>query len=691
MPSRTIICFPIEDAPGLRAEAAQLALGLAACGHTVCALGPLGAWRHVLRRAQVTATEMDITAAREVAQLVQKFAPTVIHTFGNGASRALLPLTRLVGAGGAATLSHGDFDTLTSADYRFASTIFVPCEHLHDLVSRRLPASVSVVVTGHLLPPADTIPAAQRRFLADELGVHDGMPLVLLADHFLGEETEVALAVIAAMPTLNSHLRGVQLLIVGDGPRLGELETQAAAMNNRLKRRAVVLPGHCDDISRLLSLATVAVGSGRFAQEALAAGVALVAAGAAGMVGAVTPETASVARFSCSGRHGHLESATSRSLATEIAGLFAYPQYRAQFAHDGQAAVLAESERSVRAAQIASYYQQTTNIGDETRAPQRITVILPEDLRELLFTLPAISGVRAQYPLSQLRLVTTPVHKSFLEQLGIAETVLLTPATAREWLPFLRRQWSSRADICLSYRGNFSSALMTASTLAPSRVGFADSGGSLFYSDHLHARTSISPSYALTLMQSLGVSTGAPVSPPTLLPKTEEMVNLSLLAAGVEYQDALLLLCPQAEDGLAWPTEQWVALAELLRQSRPERVAVLGAPQTTWPDGVVKVMPVQDSLVLATLLARATVVIAADSAPLHLADLLGVPTIGLFGPTDPTEHRLPNTRCHALRRADYACQPCQSPCPDHRCMQALTPPEVAHALDALLASSGSVV
>ena len=54
--------------------------------------------------------------------------------------------------------------------------------------------------------------------------------------------------------------------------------------------------------------------------------------------------------------------------------------------------------------------------------------------------------------------------------------------------------------------------------------------------------------------------------------------------------------------------------------------------------GALEAIP--DSLMLAALLARAALVIAPDTGALHLADLLGVPTIGLYGSTAPRRLQL---------------------------------------------------
>ena len=461
------------------------------------------------------------------------------------------------------------------ADFRHVSTIFVPCETVREQITRRIPHA-AVVTMGCALPPAEVIPDARRRFLAEELGVEEGAPLVLLADQFRAEETTVALRLIEAASTLAAHIPDVQVMIAGEGDRLGELEARAAEVNERHCRRVVLLPGHRDDVDALLALATVAVGSGRFAREAIGAGVATVAAGAAGMLGVYTDETASVANFTCGGRHGRLEPVTGKALASEIIGLFSYAEYREQFAAGGQMKALAEAERGVYAARVTSYYRGAAPRGHRTRTPQRIAILLPDDPREMLFTLPAISGLRARFPQAQTCIITHAVHRRFFEQNALADTVLTAPVAPREWPGFARQLQQVHADLFLAFRGDFPAALMAGLSFAPHRFGFAEGGGNLLFSDHLRAQQPPSPARALLLTYALGVSTGGPLPAPTLPPDTREMVDISLLAAGVEYTDAVILLCPEADERHAWPEACWIELAQRLVAACSARIVVLG-------------------------------------------------------------------------------------------------------------------
>jgi len=663
MAARILICFPISEAPGLRNEAAQLAIGLAARGDQVLVFGPLGPWRHALRLSGISAREFSLPADERIfTRAIQDEEPQIIHAFGAEAAHLTLPLTLLIGAGGVATLGHADLPRLIPTHLRTASAIFVPCEHLREQVSRRLPGT-PVATTGYLLPPPAPIPEAKLRFLADELGVEDGAPVVLMADYFRNSETEVARALIAAVPIVEQRVPGVQVIIAGGGIRLGELEEAAYEVNDELDYRAVLLPGQRDDLPQLLSLATVAVGSGRFAAEAMGAGVALVAAGHAGLVGTVTGDTAKIARFTCCGRHGHLDPISPRALASELVGLFTYTQYREQFAAEARERILADAEREHRAEQISSCYTRTApDGGSGARNPQRVTAVLPDELREMLFCLPAIGALRAQFPLAKIALAAAPAHAALLQQLGLADGVLKKPESLRAWLPFLRELRQVRPDITLAFAEDNASTLIAGSSRAPHRLGFREAGGSILLTDHIHAPGAPSPARALLLVRGLGIASGAPLPTFPIPEEVREAAELSLLGAGVEARERLILLCPEAADECAWPSRSWTELIRLLVKERPERIVVLGECGIDLPAGVAAMPRPGDALQLAALLARAMTVVAPDSGALHLADLLGVPTVGLYGPP-PATSSLPN---------ELRVQLCH--------LNAITPAEVAAAL-----------
>jgi ADP-heptose:LPS heptosyltransferase len=100
-------------------------------------------------------------------------------------------------------------------------------------------------------------------------------------------------------------------------------------------------------------------------------------------------------------------------------------------------------------------------------------------------------------------------------------------------------------------------------------------------------------------------------------------------------------------DSKRWPLERWVILADRIRTQWPAAaIELLAGPVELerWPDaercrfesasGRI-VGPDGDLSSLARLLGMARLYIGGDTGPTHLAAQLGIPTIALFGPTDP--------------------------------------------------------
>jgi len=77
------------------------------------------------------------------------------------------------------------------------------------------------------------------------------------------------------------------------------------------------------------------------------------------------------------------------------------------------------------------------------------------------------------------------------------------------------------------------------------------------------------------------------------------------------------------------------------------------------------------------------VVIANDSGPMHIAAALNVPTLGLFGPTDPKKHGPYNANSTFIIKDDLHCLICNKlTCPyNHECMNELPADEVIRKVE----------
>lgn len=99
-----------------------------------------------------------------------------------------------------------------------------------------------------------------------------------------------------------------------------------------------------------------------------------------------------------------------------------------------------------------------------------------------------------------------------------------------------------------------------------------------------------------------------------------------------------------------------------------------------------------DVLELAAAISQCAAVITNDSGPLHVAAALSVPTVSIFGPTDPGRTVIPGAS--KVVRAQLDCQPCyQRDCPlrTHQCMTDISVDEVFAAAVSLFDSGAAEV
>ena len=95
-----------------------------------------------------------------------------------------------------------------------------------------------------------------------------------------------------------------------------------------------------------------------------------------------------------------------------------------------------------------------------------------------------------------------------------------------------------------------------------------------------------------------------------------------------------------------------------------------------------------DVLELAAALSQCAALITNDSGPLHVAAALAVPSVSIFGPTDPDRTTIAGAT-HVVR-STLGCQPCyQRECPlgHHRCMSDVTVDEVFGAAMSIVHAS----
>lgn len=317
-------------------------------------------------------------------------------------------------------------------------------------------------------------------------------------------------------------------------------------------------------------------------------------------------------------------------------------------------------------------------------------------LGDVVLTTPLLAALAARH--GPVDVVTTPS----------AAPLLATHPAVHRVIPFdkkgadrglaglwrlARRLRAERYEIAYLPHRSLRSAALARLAGIPRRVGFRDGWPLLYTGVRDHPATG----HAIDRLLALADAPPRHQTPPSLELTLGDRAAAEhwLREAGVT--GPFVALAP----GSIWGSKRWPFYPELTR-ALAERVAVVavGGPEdAALGDAMVRAgagaahpvvnacgaLPLRAS---AALIGRAAALVTNDSAPLHLAQAVGTPTVALFGPTVPEFGFGPRgPRDRALGVAGLPCRPCSRhgppSCPlgHHDCMRTLSVATVWHAIE----------
>lgn len=300
--------------------------------------------------------------------------------------------------------------------------------------------------------------------------------------------------------------------------------------------------------------------------------------------------------------------------------------------------------------------------------PRAICVFLAAALGDFINALPALRVLRRRFPSSRIELAATPSWLPLAEAASLvdrAHSIEGLPLSEGFQRPLPARgalaRFLERFDLVLSWFGDREGRWAEA-------LRHFCAGQALVHPFHRHLKFPghVSDFFLQTLTE-LGIDPVAPATPGLALPQTARPA-----ARGEPHGAALSespYICIHPGSGgkhKNWPRDRFLAVALRIRSTAgAPLVKILLGPaeedcRTFWAGretSGVEVVGDLGILELAAVLAGAGAYLGNDSGVTHLAAALGVPTVALFGPTDPLRWgpRGPNVR---ILRGQAPCSPC---------------------------------
>ena len=311
-------------------------------------------------------------------------------------------------------------------------------------------------------------------------------------------------------------------------------------------------------------------------------------------------------------------------------------------------------------------------------------------LGDILRVLPAWVNLHEAFPDARIQAVVEDRHAFLLEPFPWLEPAIVQrkrlshPLQALIELKRMARA-IAESEVSLDFHGILKSAMIPKLAAIPERWGdgVTKEGAGWLQTNPLPFRQQTRYDQALGLAQAFGDSRGSS----GLGHFKPVLRDVKLPDPGLVWEQAVkprVVMVPGASRRGAnkrWPLKHWKTLAGALKD-RFELRWSLGPEEhelRAWLplETGVPALPELSLWQLAAALRQADRIIAPDTGLLHLAVVLGIPVLGIYGSSDPVIAGIP-IGSGEIVRTGIMCSPCRERgCQRRQCMDDLTPEWVA--------------
>ncbi len=319
--------------------------------------------------------------------------------------------------------------------------------------------------------------------------------------------------------------------------------------------------------------------------------------------------------------------------------------------------------------------------------PRKILVITLSNLGDVIMTTPVIMRLRQAFPQSEISVVVGPKAKGLLSPSQNIREVIVYDKRAKlndkkQFILNLRKQnWDWVVDL--------------RHTAIPILVKNGKSSPMLLR----RHRKKMKREAHLEVLEWMGL-THQDTRPFDFFQETDVVAMLAKFQTlGISEKEGWIVIAPgAASERKRWSSKLFRELAEKLAQKTGKTILLAGSPEEkNIAEKVLQGLSARAFVVCgktnlaesAAMIARASLVVANDSAMMHLGFELGIPTVGVFGPTNHEQYGHQGLKFRIAAADPKLCQ-CNDhlkPKPERSCFHGLTTEQVFKLSEQLLAGS----
>lgn len=350
------------------------------------------------------------------------------------------------------------------------------------------------------------------------------------------------------------------------------------------------------------------------------------------------------------------------------------------------------------------------------RKPKNILIIRLSAIGDVANVLPALRQLRCRFPKSKITWLVEDKASGILINHPDIDNIIIFPRkkwqreilkikrtfnTLSDILSFYKKLRRERYDLTIDFQGNLKSGIMNLITGSENRIGFGRGYCKEF--NYLFTHYQVYPPAKkihriekhLFLLKGLGIESG--FQRPELPASKDDVEYISkFIHTNINNALPIIVVHPGTSkfgSYKQWPALNYAILADRILDTYDANVIITWGPDEA---GVAKEIAknmkhkafpaceTKSIKQLIELIRRASLFIGGDTGPLHIASLLDIPIVGVYGPKDPTVYGPYNGKSIVIKK-NVPCSPCKKrTCNDPICMTEVRPEDVFPGVAKLL-------
>ncbi len=347
---------------------------------------------------------------------------------------------------------------------------------------------------------------------------------------------------------------------------------------------------------------------------------------------------------------------------------------------------------------------------------QKFLILRLSAVGDVIRTLPAVKTLREYFPSSMITWIVEEPSRSFLESQPEIDEVILFPRkrwaqgmkspsevfkTMGEMQGFVRELRRRKFDVALDFHGLLKSGMISFLSGSSKRIGYdrkSTKEGNFLFSN---VKVELPKEKISRFERNLALLKGVALEAKELkfglhIPIQDRAYVASFFeASSASRRRPLIAIHPGTSTKAVfkrWMPDQYARVADQLIQKLHGTVLFTwGDGELEWVEGIRKEMkepsllgPRTKSLTqLGEVYRHCDLYIGGDTGPMHVASLMGVPVVVIYGPTDPVENEPIGN--HIKVRKEVGCNPCHEySCKKLDCIKVISADEVFNATKEIL-------